>query len=576
MKRRQGRRDRTDPLIAVLKSYRQPMRTDFADAWVGMEPTFQTKKSVRKWAKYSKTPEGEVDYFGDEYMLATQKKVAKKIQKKYEAARAAADPSCVFAAVEVEADEDPWQVRRQNLRFHWDDRDLEPFEVRFGLDPETFEFSIKPVPLVWFYDPRFVAFLEEYVWAVPHDLGLSSSIAHGGAQFSFSAKTFLGGSLLADVIAAKLNHPELALWTLDWPNCDDRSFRATRERFQSFRDVLDQYWAGSFHPRAVGTLTVENAYLDRGFEPAAAPRARVMGHRGPLGDSREVFQNNFAFGRAVRLRAQDVHPGYWQSAHPDEDGYRPDQIMRYSEGNLNRLQIAGEYHVKSGKVLDPEHVVDLDTPLHIGLLYEECSWENRGQMGRTSARDFVEALLLDAHHAQYLQRHPRPKVVASLLQDQLMIEGEKTLRKHGPRTLLARLHKEARKSNLEASRQRIVSDWIEPETLFYAAWKALPEKAKAAVAREVVTHFVEYVEQAASVDPRRKAERSEAAQEDPMEWHRHRVHPVLWAALESERRAPKRKDVARRELERWQANRKRYLSRRPPFSLTGVKEPWKS
>ena len=73
--------------------------------------------------------------------------------------------------------------------------------------------------------------------------------------------------------------------------------------------------------------------------------------KGPQGSAREVFQTNFAFGRAVRLRAQDVDPGYWQSAHPDEDGYRPDQIMRYSEGNLNRLQIAGELHVKSGDVL---------------------------------------------------------------------------------------------------------------------------------------------------------------------------------------------------------------------------------
>jgi hypothetical protein len=64
-----------------------------------------------------------------------------------------------------------------------------------------------------------------------------------------------------------------------------------------------------------------------------------------------------------------------------------------------------------------------------------------------------------------------------------------------------------------------------------------------------------------------------------MEWHRHRVHPLLWAALEKESRAPKRKhpkrgDAVRRELERWQANREIYLSRRPPFSLTGAGEPW--
>lgn len=555
-------------MTAVLASFRLPEKSDFADAWVGLEPTFQTKKSIKKWAKHGKTPEGEAAYFEDDHMLSTQRKVAKKIQKKYEAARAAGDPNCMFAAVEVEQDRDPWEIRRQNIIFHWPDGDLEPFEVRFGLDPETFEYSIKPVPLAWLYDPRFVGFLEDFLWAVPLSLGLSSTIAHGGAQFSFSAKTFLGGSLLADVIATKLNHPELALWTMDWPNCDDRSFRATRPRFEAFRTVLDHYWAGAFHPRAVGTLTVENAYVNRGFEPAAAPPKGAMGPRGPIGSAREVFQTNFAFGRAVRLHAQDVHPGYWQSAHPDEDGYRHDQIMRYSEGNLNRLQIAGEYHVKSGKVLDLERVVDLDTPLDIGLLYDECSWENRGQMGRTSARDFVEALLLDAHHAQYLQKHPHPKLVVSLLQDQLLMDGEKTLSKHGGKGVLARLHEEAIAVNREASRERIQSNWIEPETLLFAAWKVLPAKSKAAVAREVVTHFVDYVEQAASVDPR------PGATGDPMEWHRHRIHPILWAALEAQPRVSNRKDPAGRELALWQANRKTYLKRRPPFSIAGLKAPW--
>jgi hypothetical protein len=189
-------------------------------------------------------------------------------------------------------------------------------------------------------------------------------------------------------------------------------------------------------------------------------------------------------------------------------------------------------------------------------------------MGRTSARDFVEALLLDAHHAQHLQRHPHPKLVASLLQDQLMMDGEETLRKHGPKSLLTRLHKEAIAANREASRQRIKSDWIEPEKLLFAAWKLLPAKSKAAVAREVVTHFVEYVEEAASVDPRPEAKG------DPMEWHRHRVHPILWAALEAQPRVSSRNDVARRQLDLWRAKRKTYLERRPPFSIAGLKAPW--
>src|SRR6185369_18008153 len=118
------------------------------------------------------------------------------------------------------------------------------------------------------------------------------------------------------------------------------------------------------------------------------PTGLMDDRHGPVGSARDVFQTNFAFGRAVRLYAQNIHPGYWQSAHPDEDGYRPDQIMRYSEGNINRLQIVGELHVKSGKVLEAEMVPELDAPLKSALLATEASWENRAQMSRTSARDF--------------------------------------------------------------------------------------------------------------------------------------------------------------------------------------------
>jgi hypothetical protein len=556
-------------MTAMLATFRHEETTDWGNAWVGMEPTFQTRKSIRRWGKMAAKPGGEDAYFLSSYMLKTQKKVAKAIKKKYETrCKRGNHPACMFARVELDDDLDQWKVRRQNLLFHWEDDQFEPFEVRFTLDPETFEYSIKPVPLAWFYDERFVAFLEEFLWQVPLDLGLTASMAHGGAQFSLSAKTFLLGSLLADDIATKLNHPELSTWIMDWPNPDDRAFRATRRRFQAFRDILQHYWAGGFHPRAIGVLTAENAYLDRGFGPAAAPPEDLMGDQGPVGDGREIFQTNFAFGRAVRLQAQNVHPGYWQSAHPDEDGYRPDQIMRYSEGNLNRLQIAGEFHVKSGKVLDPDEVPELDAPLELALLTDECSWENRGQMGRTSARDFVEALLLDVHHARYLQAHPHVAIQDSLLQDQLLGDAEAILERHGGAATLARLHEEARQLNREASRGRIKSDWIEPETLFWAAWRALPVGEQAAIAREVVAGFVERVEQAASMDPRPEF------QNDPMEWHRHRIHPELWRALEQAGTSRKANDPVRKELAAWQANRDEYLARRPVYSQVGGTPPW--
>src|SRR5262245_47108748 len=195
-----------DPMTRVLSTFRLPEMTDFGNAWVGMEPTFQSAKSICKWRKMSATPEGEDAYFKSRYMLGTQEKVAKAIKKKYERWRdEKQSPCCLFARVEMDSDRDQWKVRRQNLKFYWADDSLEPFEVRFTLDPETFEYSIKPVPLAWFHDERFVDFLEEFLWKAPLKKGLQASIAHGGAQFSFSAKTFLGGSLLADEIAYRLN-----------------------------------------------------------------------------------------------------------------------------------------------------------------------------------------------------------------------------------------------------------------------------------------------------------------------------------------------------------------------------------
>ncbi len=555
-------------MTSVLSTYRNPEATDFADAWVGMEPTFQTAKSVRKWAKMAAQPGGEDAYFLDDYMLKTQRKVARRIKKSYQAQREKGLPHCMFARVELDDDLDQWKVRRQNLLFFWEHDGLEPFEVRFSLDPETFEYSIKPVPLVWFYDERFVRFLQ-ILWDVPYKLGLSASIAHGGAQFSLSAKTFLTGSLLADDIAYKASHPELASWIMDWPNPDDRAFRATKKRLAAFQKVLKHYWAGHFHPRALGLLTAENAYLDRGFEPAAtAPKGLMSSRGGPAGDAREVFQTNFAFGRAVRLQAQNVHPGYWQSTHPDEDGYRPDQIMRYSEGNLNRLQIVGELHVKSGKVLEADKAPELDAPLEPGLLTTEASWENRGQMSRTSARDFVEALLLDVHHAQYLQAHPHLSIKDSLLQDQILGDAEETLKRHGGAETLAGLHRDARKLNLEASRGRMKTDWIEPETLFWAAWHVLPAGEKAALAREAIGGFMDRVDQATAMDPRPEAK------DDPMEWQRHRIHPLLWEALE-EADEGKGNDPVSKELKAWQARKEEYLARRPQWSpVEGQGAPW--
>jgi hypothetical protein len=557
-----------DPMTAVLATFRDPARTGWEDAWAGLEPTFQTAKSIRKWEKLAALGEaGEDAYFEDDYMLGTQREVAKAIAKKYRARRADGERWCMFDECELEEGLDQWEVKRQNLHFRWGDRDLGDFECKLSLDPETFEWSVKPVPVAWFHDERFVRFLEELVWKVPLKHGLSASIAHGGGQFSLSAKTFLVGSVLADDIATRLNHPELSTWVMDWPNCDDRAFRATRRRYEAFKRCLDAYWAGGYHPESTGGLTPEHCYLDRGFGPFPAKRAGLMDpRRGPVGDAVAVFQTNFAFGRSVRLEAQAIHPGYWQSQSEDAEGYRPDQIMRYSEANLNRLQIAGERHVKSGKVLDAERVPELHAPLEPGHLYDEASWEDRAQMSRTSARDLVEALLLDVHAARWLAAHPGVKVKEALAQDALLLDGEQTVARHGGKDALAALRREARAANLEASDGRIKADWIEPETLFWAAWRVLPDKERARVAHEAVLGFVERVEEAATVDPR------DEARKDPMEWHRHRVHPFLWQALAGAKL--KASDPVARELRAFEARKDEYLARRPIFSQTGRPAPW--
>jgi hypothetical protein len=558
----------TDPRAAVLARYRNSETVDFAHAWIALEPTFTNKHIARKWQRVGGTPRGEERYFRDPVLVRTMRRVANGMSEAYERCLGnGSGPHCWFQRVRQTTGRDEWWVERQELDFQWKDRSIESFNVRVGIDPEVIEYSVKPIPAPWFYEEDFVRFLQEFLWDVPLGQGLFPSLNEGGGQFHLSAKTLLRGSLLADEIAFRVSHPELACWTTSLPGCDERAFRATRERHLAFNTAIEQYWNGCFHPRAIGTLRVQNALLDRGFDPAPSPRPELADPRaGPVGSPREVFQTNFAFARRVRLRAQNVHPGYWQYAHPEEDGYRPDQIMRYSEGNLNRLQIRGELDVKSGKPIEEGDASEFDAPLEAHMLARDASWEYRAQSSRTSARDAVEAVLLELHHLQYLEQHPHVPLRYSLLQDQLLGDAEVTLKKHARPERLAQLHARARKANLTASRGRMKTDWIEPEVLFWAAWKALPRGEKVAIAREAVGGFLEKVEQAASLDPRPKR--------DPMEWHRHRVHPLLWKVLQRARASLGAEDPVRRELLAFEANSERYLARRPVWSATVTRAPW--
>ena len=68
--------------------------------------------------------------------------------------------------------------------------------------------------------------------------------------------------------------------------------------------------------------------------------------------------------------------------------------------------------------------------------------------------------------------------------------------------------------------------------------------------------------------------RPAARQGDPMEWHRHRIHPSLWQALEDTPSGGAR-DPVNNELTAWQAEREKYLARRPVWSqIEGASPPW--
>lgn len=562
----------SEPATAALAAVCEPTSTDWDHAWCVLEPSFSDKKLLKLWAR-SPTPERTGNrFFTHRYPIGLCKLVAKDLVRKYRKAQRRGEAWCLFDEVERERDDDAWGVPRQCLIFSCSGVQ-KTLKMRLGIEAETVAFSIGPVPVVWLHDPRFVQFLQELIWDVPQQHGLGTSLAHAGGRFALSAKTFLVGSLLCDDIADKLNHPELACFSLGHPSRNGRSFRATRSRRAAFQRLIEQYWAGAFHPRAIGTPRVENAYFDRGFLPSIEPPEDLMSREhnspGPVGTLQEAFQNNFAFGRGVRTLAQSVHPGHWQEAHPDSTGCRLDQVMRYSEANLNRLRIVGEVHVQADHALDPGRVCELEAPLDPHMLHDEASWKYRAQSGRTSARDYVEALLLEVHRAQYLQRHPFVQPRPSLLQDQLLADAEETLARHGAEARLAALRNEARRLNLGASHGRIKSDFIEPETLLWESWQVLPTGERAAIAREAIRGFTARVIEAASCDPRPDKPA------DPMHWHRHRIHPILWHALlaEGASGSPDR-DTALRELRLFKQAEAMYCSRRPPWSITEESPPW--
>ncbi len=561
----------TRQLTEQMEAVEQPVGDSFDDAWIGLEPTLQTRECV---TLFTELENDEERYFSHPHMVETVRKAGAAMAARYREGKKKQESWALFDDVTDVEDQDDWELTAHKLTFSLQGAP-EPFQVVFGMDPATFEMSLRPLPLAWLYDERFVGFLDEIVFQAPQKLGLSASLLNGGGQFHISAKTMLTGSLLCDDVAHRLSHPELSTFIHDFPNCDGRSFRATDKRYAAFVDVIDRYRQGAYHPGSVGVPTVESAYFDLWPRtPVLEPDAHkelVGKDGGPVGDARAVFQTNFVFGRAVK-EAQRVHPGYWQLQHPGEHGYRPDQIMRYSETNLARLQIIGELHVKKDVPLSEDEAFDLDAPLAPRMLFPGASYELRAQMSKQGARDTVDAVLLEVHHWRWLRQNPKVAVRRTLLQDQLLKDAEHTLHTRAPAVLSA-LKKKARVENRDGSMGRVRSAFVEPETLFWAAWHALDDGGRAGIAREAVLGFIERVGNAASVDPRRAD--SKIAALDPMEPHRHRIHPILWDALTHDAEARRDTDLVGRELRAFQKDAPLYLSRRPQWSQVETEiPPW--
>ena len=102
----------------ALERTLDPTSSSFDDAWVGMEPTFQSAKSVRKWREMSAEEGGEDAYFLDHYMLGTLRKVARQIVKTWRKAQRKKDPDCFFDSVKRTKELDPIRLRPHPHEFY--------------------------------------------------------------------------------------------------------------------------------------------------------------------------------------------------------------------------------------------------------------------------------------------------------------------------------------------------------------------------------------------------------------------------------------------------------------------------
>src|SRR5688572_26794465 len=81
---RSGPRVEYKDMTHVLSTFRDATAADWPNAWAGIEPTFQTRKSIEMWREAAaEGDKGEDAYFESKYMLDTQLDVARDIAKRY-------------------------------------------------------------------------------------------------------------------------------------------------------------------------------------------------------------------------------------------------------------------------------------------------------------------------------------------------------------------------------------------------------------------------------------------------------------------------------------------------------------
>ena len=185
------------------------------------------------------------------------------------------------------------------------------------------------------------------------------------ASFRFRQKLPDLGSLPRRRIAIALKSSGAVVLTMDYPNCDDRCFRATKARRAAFcaSSSSTGRFLSSAGDRADSVSNMRS--LIAVFLPAFSPPPDLISREhmsaGPVGTHREVFfKPTFAFARAVRLLAQNIHPAIGRARTSTRWAIGPIRSCAAARGTPNRLRIMGELHVKSDKVLDPHEIPEFD------------------------------------------------------------------------------------------------------------------------------------------------------------------------------------------------------------------------